>query len=80
MRALEFMTGHVIYNPAYNYKFQLKTPIYLDNNPIFRWVNEFQLYRKTLMGQKLSRLDVWLDQVNNIIIMKACSNMITLQA
>ena len=32
------------------------------------------------MGQKLSRLDVWLDQVNNIIIMKACSNMITLQA
>ena len=25
MRALEFITGHVIYNPAYIYKFQLKT-------------------------------------------------------
>ena len=25
MRALEFITGHVIYNPAYAYKFQLKT-------------------------------------------------------
>ena len=27
MRALEFTTGHVIYNPAYTYKFQLKTTI-----------------------------------------------------
>ena len=25
MRALEFITGHVIYNPAYTYKLQLKT-------------------------------------------------------
>ena len=25
MRALEFITGHVIYNPAYTYEFQLKT-------------------------------------------------------
>ena len=25
MRALKFITGHVIYNPAYSYKFQLKT-------------------------------------------------------
>ena len=25
MRALEFLTGHVIYNPAYTYKFKLKT-------------------------------------------------------
>ena len=25
MRVLEFITGHVIYNPAYTYKFQLKT-------------------------------------------------------
>ena len=25
MRALEFITGHVIYNPAYTCKFQLKT-------------------------------------------------------
>ena len=27
MRALEFITGHLIYNPAYTYKFQLKTTI-----------------------------------------------------
>ena len=27
MRAFEFITGHVIYNPAYTYKFQLKTTI-----------------------------------------------------
>ena len=25
MGAIEFITGHVIYNPAYTYKFQLKT-------------------------------------------------------
>ena len=25
MRALKFITGHVIYNPAYTFKFQLKT-------------------------------------------------------
>ena len=27
MRALEFITSHVIYNQAYTYKFQLKTTI-----------------------------------------------------
>ena len=27
MRALKFIIGHVIYNPAYNYKLQLKTTI-----------------------------------------------------
>ena len=27
MRALKIITGHVIYNPAYNYKFQLKTAL-----------------------------------------------------
>ena len=27
MRALEFITGHVIYNLAYTYKFQLKTTL-----------------------------------------------------
>ena len=27
MRALEFITGHVIYYPAYTYKFQLKTSL-----------------------------------------------------
>ena len=27
MRALKFITGHVIYNPAYTYKFQLKTTL-----------------------------------------------------
>ena len=27
MRARQFITGHVIYNPAYTYKFQLKTTL-----------------------------------------------------
>ena len=27
MRALEIITEHVIYNPAYTYKFQLKTTL-----------------------------------------------------
>ena len=27
MRTLEFITGHVIYNPAYTYTFQLKTTL-----------------------------------------------------
>ena len=27
MRALESITGHVIYKPAYTYKFQLKTTL-----------------------------------------------------
>ena len=27
MRALKFITGHVIYNLAYTYKFQLKTTL-----------------------------------------------------
>ena len=30
MRALEFITGHVIYNQAYTYKFQLKTTKTID--------------------------------------------------
>ena len=32
MRALKFITGHVIYNPANTYKFQLKTTI--DNKSV----------------------------------------------
>ena len=27
MRALEFLKNHVIFNPAYTYKFQLKTTL-----------------------------------------------------
>jgi hypothetical protein len=33
MRALEFITGHVIYNLAYTYKFQLKTTLVLMAQP-----------------------------------------------
>ena len=32
MRALKFITGHVINNPAYTYKFQLKTTIVLEDH------------------------------------------------
>ena len=40
MRALEFITGHVIYNPAYTYKFQLKTTYLLDKS-----LGHFQMRR-----------------------------------
>ena len=30
VRALEIITGYVIYNPAYTYKFQLKTTLCCD--------------------------------------------------
>ena len=37
MRVLQIITGHVIYNPAYTYKFQLKTTLDCDfNEPIFK--------------------------------------------
>ena len=32
MRALKIITDHVIYNPAYTYKFQLKTTFLLARN------------------------------------------------
>ena len=32
MRALEFITGHVIYNPAYTYKLQLKITIHISHH------------------------------------------------
>ena len=35
MRAVEFITGHVIYNPAYTYKFQLKTT--MKRTVLFWW-------------------------------------------
>ena len=41
MRALEFITGHVIYNLAYTYKFQLKTT--LDNLFLFHFYSYVHL-------------------------------------
>ena len=41
MRVLEFITGHVIYNLAYTYKFKLKTT--------FTSWNEFQVERSALI-------------------------------
>ena len=35
MRAIEIIAGHVIYNPAYTYKFQLKTTNHsVENNKL----------------------------------------------
>ena len=36
MRAIEIITGHVIYNPAYTYKFQLKTTLLVLSNFSFK--------------------------------------------
>ena len=35
MRALKFITGHVIYNLDYTYKFQLKTTYIPETSPKF---------------------------------------------
>ena len=43
MRALEFITGHVIYNPAYTYKFQLKTTKVCQGIAILRLAVLFKL-------------------------------------
>ena len=53
MRALEFITGHVIYNPAYTYKFQLKTTKYRDALVEFHksfdlWMNIYMSFRRIL--------------------------------
>ena len=46
MRALEFITGHVIYNLAYTYKFQLKTTqVVIDTNPAVNCGNSLTPYR-----------------------------------
>ena len=50
MRALKFITGHVIYNPAYTYKFQLKTTIY--------W-----LYRLPYSHYEWNEMDIWFSAV-----------------
>ena len=42
MRALEFITGHVIYNPAYTYKFQLKTTYIGDLKGTYKIHNMFR--------------------------------------
>jgi hypothetical protein len=58
MRALEFITGHVIYNPAYTYNFQLKTTnkhekIARNNQDFF-----FCLYPKVSSYSRQKLLDV----------------------
>ena len=39
MRALEIITGHLIYNPAYTYNFQLKTPKVLSIEPMAKTID-----------------------------------------
>ena len=41
MRGLEFISGHVIYNPAYTYKFQLKTTKHCKR--LSKWQNKFHI-------------------------------------
>ena len=48
MRALKFITGHVIYNLAYTYKFQLKTTKDIEPNSVAEYTmngyGEVQLF------------------------------------
>ena len=59
MRALEIITGHVIYNPAYNYKFQLKTTI--DGSGTLNKEELFKMFANLGKGRPLSefRVEVW---------------------
>ena len=49
MRALEFITGHVIYKMAYTYKFQLKTTN----------VSEYKSSTNTFLEWKEAKSDQW---------------------
>ena len=44
MRALEFITGNVIYNPTYTYKFQLKTTQVTTNGTDLRGMIDYFVY------------------------------------
>jgi hypothetical protein len=53
MRALKFITGHVIYNPAHTYKFQLKTTFELVFLLLRLW-HQVSLLQK-MIGNNLDR-------------------------
>ena len=54
MRALEFVTGHVIYNLAYTYKFQLKTTNHANNLTLLLG---FSSYPHSFMHSHLGSFD-----------------------
>ena len=54
MRALEFITGHVIYNPTYTYKFQLKTTL-KTRQPVLTYCRGL-LYKSPCCSLDLSNL------------------------
>ena len=56
MRALEFITGHVIYNPAYTYKFQLKTTQVEFSNVVI--LNKQDLVTEDQLGNILDRISI----------------------
>ena len=55
MRVLEIITGHVIYNLAYTYKFQLKTTINNSIKNTFEFCAESELHTSTLMVGSTSK-------------------------
>ena len=56
MRALEFITGHVIYNPAYTYKFQLKTTQVEFSNVVI--LNKQDLVTEDQLSNILDRITI----------------------
>ena len=65
MRLLKFITGHVIFNPAYTYKFQLQTTLYHTTYIIFGLHRTFPnkpfvigIFRTPFICKILKRLDV----------------------
>ena len=73
MRALEFITGHVIYNLSYTYKLQLKTTLELSLNgtmlPMWGWLWSWKISFTSLkrisclkMRFNLEKLGFWMCQ------------------
>ena len=54
MRALKFITGHVIYNLAYTFKFQLKTTL-----AVIKWVIMLPLYALAKITIPDCRKEAW---------------------
>ena len=57
MRALEIITGHVIYNSAYTYKFQMKTTIDPEKVKITVFLNRFQAKQSEFI--QVLEMELW---------------------
>ena len=60
MRAPEFITGHVIYNPAYTYNFQLKTTFVGKGNIFSKYILLFVMSPNYLTFLFVSKIALYI--------------------